>query len=133
MPTATNTSPVPIQPIQLSIRFSMSNLKWLAAPAFAVDRLRSKKQAERDEAQVIDDVRRVDDALREVVEVLDDRQIRRDLLDRRSREAADPVDHPQEQEHGEGAHHRDDLVLRQARDEEAERDEAAAHQQQAEI
>ena len=72
-------------------------------------------------------------AFREVVEVVDDRQVLRQLVDGRPGEAADPVDDPQHQEHREGHHERDDLVLRQARDEQADRDEAAAEQQQPEI
>ncbi len=46
----------------------------LSAPAFGVHRLGGQEQAERDEAQVIDEMLRVDDALGEVVEVLGDRQ-----------------------------------------------------------
>src|SRR2546425_5868853 len=67
----------------------------LSSPAFAVDRLRGQKQSKRDEAQVIDDVRRVDDALREVLQVVDDREVGRQLVACRSRETADPGDDPQ--------------------------------------
>ena len=49
----------------------------LSAPPFAVDRLRGQEQPERDEAHVVDEVRRVDDAFAEVVEVVDDRQVLR--------------------------------------------------------
>src|SRR4029077_681099 len=124
----TNTSAVPSQPTRLKMRFTIS-----APPPFAVDRLRRQKQSKCDEAQVVDEVRRIDHALREVVEVADDRQIRRELVDGRPRKTADPFDDPEEEEYGEGDHAGHDLILREARDEQPDRDEAAAEQQQAEI
>ena len=45
----------------------------------------------------------------------------------------EPVDDPEHQEDGERQHAGDDLVLGQARDEEPDREEAAAEQQQAEV
>ena len=63
-------------------RFNIRHLSSLPAPPFGVDRLGRQEQAERDEAQVVDDVLGVDDALGEVVEVLGDRQ---EADDRRAR------------------------------------------------
>src|SRR3990170_8224061 len=128
--TAANTSATPSHPSSPRTRFIISPLP---APAFAVHGLRGQEQAKGDEAQVIDDVLRVDDAPREVVEVLRDRQIRHDRLGGRPRRLADPVDDPQHQEHREGGHAGDDLVLREARDEQPRRDEAAAHQQEPDV
>ena len=47
----------------------------LPPPPFAVHRLGRQEQPERDETQVVDEVLGVDDAAREVVEVLGDRQV----------------------------------------------------------
>ena len=91
---------------------------------------RGQEEAETDEAQVVNEVRRVEDAFREVLEVADDRQVGQHAAHRRPGEGGHPVDDPEEQEHAEtdyGA--RDDLVLRQARDEKTDRDEAPAEQQ----
>ena len=46
------------------------------------------------------------------------------------RETADPADHPEQQERRECHHVRDDLVIGQRRNEQADRQEAAAEQQQ---
>ena len=83
----------------------------LTAPPFALDRHRGQKQPERDEAQVVDEMRCVDDALREVVEVVDNRQVVRQLC-RLGRNTADPRDDPQEKEHGKGDCAGHDLILR---------------------
>src|ERR1700738_954888 len=108
--TATATIAVPSQPMRSNIRFMV-----LAPPPFAVDRFGGQKQSKRNEAQVVNQVRRIEDALSEVVEVIEDRDVLRDLVDRRTREAADPRDDPQQQEHRERHHAGDALILRQAR------------------
>src|SRR5512138_1016826 len=95
--TATATIAVPSHPIRSNTRFMVIS----APPPFAVDRLRGQEQSKRDEAQVIDDVRRVEDAFAEVVEVIEDRNVLRDFVDRGPGEAADPRDDPQQQKHGE--------------------------------
>src|SRR5665213_2012969 len=104
------TSAVPSQPTKLKMRFTITitypqkrratqnpqkriaqrALRFLrclssTAPPFAVDRLGRQEQTKRNEAQVVDHVRGVDHALPEVVEVVDDRQIRRELVHRRTR------------------------------------------------
>jgi hypothetical protein len=48
-------------------------------------------------------------------------------------ERGDPVDHPQHEEDREGNHPGHDLVLRHARDQQTEGDEAAAHEQHAQV
>src|SRR5882672_1212127 len=100
MATAAKTSAVPSQPMRLRIRLTMvsyaSRRGALCAPPLAIDRLGGQEEPERDEAHVIDDVRRVDDAFAEIVEVVDDRQIVHELVDHRPREAAKPGNHPQE-------------------------------------
>src|SRR5262245_20508415 len=123
------TRPAPSQPMTLSARSSIG----LPAPALAVDRPGRQEQTEADEAEVVDEVRGVEHALREVVVVIDDREVLRDAVDRRRRKAADPVDDPEQQEDAEGGHSSDDLVARHARDEQTERDEAAAHEEESQI
>ncbi len=65
--------------------------------------------------------------------MVDDRQVLRELVDRRPRETADPRNHPQHQEHGKRHHAGHDLVFREARNEETQRNEAAAQQQQPDV
>src|SRR5437879_8874405 len=91
------TSPNPIQPTMSRIRLSIST-----APPFGVDRLGRQEQTEGDETEVINEVRRIEHALVEVVEVVDDRQVLRELVDRRPRKAADTRDHPEHQEDSAG-------------------------------
>src|ERR687894_532172 len=55
-------------------------LHGLPAPAFAVHRPHGQEQAEADEAQVVNEVLGVEHAAREVVQVLDDRQVVEDVL-----------------------------------------------------
>src|SRR5580693_5933564 len=117
MPAAASSAATPIQKTMPTIRFtivvlSLSMFRSLSAPPFALDRLRGEKQSEGDEADVVDQVRRIDDAFREVVEVIDDRQVAGQLVSARSEEAADPGDDPQKEEHGKGDRAGDDLVLR---------------------
>src|SRR5713226_8583278 len=120
---------MPSHPTTLNMRLTMVIFRRaLAAPTFAVDRLRGQKKTKRHETDVVDEMRRVDDAFAEVVEVFDDRQVAGDALERRPAEAADPIDYPQKQKHAEGEHPGDDLVLCKARDEQPDRDEAAAEQ-----
>ena len=59
--------------------------------------------------------------------------MRDNRLARRSQEATDPIDDPQHQEHRKRDRGRDDLVLRQARDQQPYGNEAAAHQNQTKI
>ena len=132
MPTAPNTSAV-AEPADDDSNDRIHACA-LAPPPFAVHRLGGQEQPERDEAQVVDQVLRVDDALREVVEVIGDRQVGRSAC-RRSGPTKLPI---QLMTHSSRNTAKvddagDDLVLRQARDEQAERDEAAAQQQQAEV
>src|ERR1700674_2355635 len=132
--SAAATSAMPSHPTTLNMRLTMVIIRRaLAAPTFAVDRLRGQKETKRDEADVINEVRRVDDAFAEIVEVLDDRQVTRDACDSGPAQVADPVDHPQKQKHAEGEHPGDDLVHRETRDEQPDRDEAAAEQLQPQI
>src|SRR3990167_11165760 len=56
---------------QLAIRNSQLDIHS-PAPPLRINRLRGEEEAERDEAEVIDDVLRVHDAAREVLEVLRD-------------------------------------------------------------
>ena len=57
-------------------RFNIRPLKKLTAPTLGVHRLGCQEQTESDEAQVVDDVLGVEDALGEIVEVIRDRQER---------------------------------------------------------
>src|SRR5262245_21348940 len=129
MATATNTSAVPSHPIKLRILLTIQ----LSTPPFGLDRLRREEQAERDEAHVINEVTGVEDPFSEVVPVVDDRQIRRQLVHRWPREAADPRDDPEHEEHRERHDAGDDLIAREARDEQPDGDEAAAEQEKTEI
>src|SRR6476646_10291145 len=139
MATATSTIPIPIQPTMFRILFSIAlsfasrSLVPLSTPPLGVHGFRREEQTERDETQVIDDVRRIEDAFAEVVEVVDDRQVLRQLVNRRAREAADPGDHPEQQKYGERHHSSHDLVLGQTRDEQAYRDEASSEKQEPQI
>src|SRR5437764_13216803 len=99
------TRPKPIQPTMSRIRLSIST-----APPFGVDRLGRQEQTERDETEVINEVRRIEHALVEVVEVVDDRQVLRQIVDRRSRKAAYPLDHPEHQTDPEGDITRHDIL-----------------------
>src|SRR3954447_21296392 len=99
MPAAASNAATPSQKTIPTIRFtivvpalSCVPRAALSAPSFALDRLRGQKQAERDEAEVINQVRGVDDTLREVVEVIDDRQIGGEFVAPGADEAADPGD-----------------------------------------
>src|SRR5689334_6618791 len=76
MATAANTSATPSHPSNPRIRFNICSSLPLPAPTFRIDGLGGQEQPERDEAQVIHDVLGVDDALREVVEVLGNREKR---------------------------------------------------------
>src|SRR5687768_7955284 len=92
MATAANTSATPSQPSSPSILFNIltrcsvvalltgvirasATAAPSAPPPFAVHRLGGQEQPEGDETQVIHDVFGVDDAAREIVEVIDDRQV----------------------------------------------------------
>src|SRR5581483_11501568 len=88
--TAATTSSVPIQPTMLRMFFTIA----LSLPPLGVDRSSGQEQAERDDTQVIDQVFRIEDPLREVVEVIRDREVIENRLRRRSDERRDPVDHP---------------------------------------
>src|SRR6476620_1854244 len=129
--SAAPTSATPSQPT--SPRTLLSIIA-LPAPAFHVDGLGGQEQTECDETEVIDDVVTVHDAPGEIAEVLGDRKTLDDAL--RQRAAAvvsEPADDPQQEKCSEGEEPRHDLVFRDARDEESERDERAAHQEQTDV
>src|SRR4249919_3714867 len=71
MASAEKTKTTPSQPRSPRMRFTIST-----APAFGIDRLGGHEQAEGNEAQVVREMLRVDDALGEVVEVIRDREER---------------------------------------------------------
>src|SRR3954470_14499981 len=83
--TAAKTNATPSHPRRPRTRFTIVPL---STPPFAVDRLGRQEQSKKNEAEVIDDVFRVDDAFREIVEVLGDREVIEHLAGRRARRLA---------------------------------------------
>src|SRR5512133_425038 len=88
--TRTSETRTSVTPSQLMISVNRFNIA-LPPPPLAVHRLRRDEQAEGDETEVVDHVLAVDDAAHEVLQVARERQVAHDLLDRRSRQAAHPV------------------------------------------
>src|SRR3954465_4903388 len=82
MPTAARTRAMPIQLMMLKMRF----ISRATVPCRPTSR---SEQTKWDPPQVVDDVGRVDHALREVIEVLDDRQIRRHVREPARRKASE--------------------------------------------
>src|ERR1051325_870498 len=105
----------------------------LALPPSRLERLEADEEREDREVHVVDDVLRVEDALRERVEVLDHRQLAQHRLPDPARRVAAPADDPEHEEHDErdGAGH--DLFLEERRDADADGDERRAHEQEADV